>query len=148
MQFCFLSLCVWGFLLWISVEEELRLRGSSGTTVLSTIKSVMYNVFYRLPPPFFFKLETNLFNLVGSIDLISSESIFPLLCASSWGQNVQTWSDLGTNSVTCRLKYFHCTEWRQYSPLKTAYIFINKSKLSETVFLMSLVNDMFVREFC
>lgn len=80
---------------------------------LSTIKSVKDNVFclFLLPVPF--KLETNLFNLVGSIAVISSVSMSLLLCASSWGQNVQTQSDLGTNTITSRLKYFHCAERRQ-----------------------------------
>lgn len=71
---------------------------------------IKYNAFCLFSPPFLFKLETNLFNPVGSIDLISSESVSPLLCASSWRQNVPTQSDLGTNTITSRLKYFHCTE--------------------------------------
>lgn len=78
--FCFLTLCVWGFLLWISVEVGLRLRGSSGTTLLSTIKSVMYSVFCLFSPPFLFKLETNLFSPVVSIDLIISESVPTTVC--------------------------------------------------------------------
>lgn len=79
----------------------------SGTTVLCNIKSVMYHVFCFFLPPFLFKLEINLFNPGGTIDLISSEPMSPVLCASSWGQ---AQSDLETNTIISRLKYFHCTE--------------------------------------
>lgn len=78
------------------------------TRTLSTIKSVKNNLFCLFLSLFPFKLDINLFNLVGSIEVISSESMFPLLCPSSRGQNVQTQSDLGTNTITSGLKHFHC----------------------------------------
>lgn len=96
---------------------------------------------HSFPPLFHFKLETNLLNPVGSLDLISSESLSPLLCASSWGQNAQTQSDLGTNTITSRLKYFHYAEWRQWCSENSldCYEEINSFR---TAFLMFLVNGM------
>lgn len=118
---------------------EVRLRRSSGTTVSCNIKSVMYHVFCLFPPPFLFKIETNLFNPGGSIDLISSESMSPVLCSSSWGRlsrlnQIQKLIQLPVGeNISILLN-------EGSSALKMAQIFRSKSNSFETLFLMSLVN--------